>query len=143
MTLLGHGIMNPTILNLRKGLKPYHSRPFPIPKIHVHTLKAELDQLIKLGVLKQINVSKWATPTFIISVKDATVRFISDFCKHNKCIKHKPFPIPKIQDLLLKLEGFQHATSLDLNVGYYHIDLTPFSNRLCTIIMPWGKYEYQ
>ena len=78
-----------------------------------------------------------------MSKKDGTVRFISDFCELNKCIKCKPFPIPKIQDLLLKLEGFQHATSLDLNMGYYHIELTPFSKRLCTIVMPLGKYEYQ
>ena len=60
--------------------------------------------------------------------------FISDFHELNKCIKCKPFPIPKIQDLLLKLEGFQHATSLDLNMGYYHIELMPFSKRLCTIV---------
>ena len=38
-----------------------------------------------------------------------------------------PFLIPQIQDLLLKLEGFQHAMSLDLNLGYYHIELIPFS----------------
>ena len=94
-------------------------------------------------MLKQINGSEWATPTFIISKKDATVRFISDFHKLNKCIKCKPFPIPKIQDLLLKLEGLQHAMSLDLNMGYYHIELTPFSKRLCTIVTPGGKYEYQ
>ena len=61
----------------------------------------------------------------------------------NALAKCKPFPIPKIQDLLLKLEGFQHATSLDLNMGYYHIELMPFSKRLCTIITPWGKYGYQ
>ena len=71
------------------------------------------------------------------------MRFISDFCELNKCIKCKPIPILKIQDLLLKLEGFQHATSLDLNMGYYHFELMPFSERLCTIVMPWGKYEYQ
>ena len=28
-------------------------------------------------------------------------------------------------------------------MGYYHIELMPFSKRLCTIVMPWGKYEYQ
>ena len=33
--------------------------------------------------------------------------------------------------------------SLDLNMGYYHIELTPFSKRLCTIVTPWGKYKYQ
>ena len=33
--------------------------------------------------------------------------------------------------------------SLDLNMGYYHIKLCPFSRKLCTIVLPWGKYEYQ
>ena len=28
-------------------------------------------------------------------------------------------------------------------MGYYHIELMPFSTRLCTIIIPWGKYKYQ
>ena len=43
----------------------------------------------------------------------------------------------------MKLEGFQWATSLDLNMGYYHIELNPDAKKLCTIVMPWGKYEYQ
>ena len=67
----------------------------------------------------------------------------SDSRDVNKRIQRQPFPIPKIPDLLLKLEGFQWATSLDLNMGYYHIELSPFSKKLCTVVMPWGKYEYQ
>ena len=103
----------------------------------------EVERLIKEGVLRKINRSEWAAPTFIIPKKDGTVRFISDFRELNKRIKRKPFPIPKIQEMLLKLEGFQYGTSLDLNMGYYHIELTPNSKRLCTIVLPWGKYEYQ
>jgi RNase H-like domain found in reverse transcriptase/Reverse transcriptase (RNA-dependent DNA polymerase) len=45
--------------------------------------------------------------------------------------------------MLLKLEGFQWAMSLDLNMGYYHICLDPVSRSYCTIVLPWGKYEYQ
>ena len=26
---------------------------------------------------------------------------------------------------------------------YYHIQLTPEASRLCTIVLPWGKYEYK
>ncbi len=34
--------------------------------------------------------------------------------------------------------------TLDLNMGYYyHIELSPFSKHLCTIVMPFSKYEYQ
>jgi hypothetical protein len=43
----------------------------------------------------------------------------------------------------MKLEGFMYATSLDLNMGYYHIELTPASKALCTIVLPWGNYEYR
>ena len=79
---------------------------------------------------------------FIIPKKNGMVRFISDFRELNKWIKRKPFPSPTIQDLLLKLEGFQYSTSLDLNMGYYHIKLSPFSRKLCMIVLPWGKYKY-
>jgi hypothetical protein len=60
----------------------------------------------------------------------------------NKCIKWKPYPIWLMQDILFKQEGFQYATSLDLNMVYYHIKLSPQRRKLCTIVLPWGKYEY-
>ena len=44
---------------------------------------------------------------------------------------------------MLKLEGFQFGLSLDLNMGYYHILLSPSARKLCTIVLPFGKYEYQ
>ena len=130
-------------IELQDNVKPYHAKPFPIPRVHEETLKKEVNRLVEIGVLKRVNNSEWAAPTFIIPKKNKTVRFISDFRELNKRIKRKPFPIPKIQDLLLKLEGFKYATSLDLNMGYYHIKLCPFSRKLCTIVLPWGKYEYQ
>ena len=62
-----------------------------------------------------------------------------DFRELNKRIKRKPFPIPKIQDLMLILEGFRYGTSLDLNMGCYHIELDPKAKELCTIVLPWGN----
>ena len=91
--------------------------------IHKETLKVEVDRLIKIIVLTCKNNSKWAAPTSIIIKSNEPVRFISDFRGLNKGIKRKPFPIPTIQSLLLKEK---YATSLDLNVGYYHIKNMPF-----------------
>ena len=45
--------------------------------------------------------------------------------------------------MLLNLEGLTYASSIDLNMGYYHIDLSPGAKQLCTIVLPWGKYDYQ
>ena len=49
----------------------------------------------------------------------------------------------KINGILLKLEGFQYTTSLDLNMRYYHIQHSENASNLCTIIIPWGKYGYK
>ena len=43
--------------------------------------------------------------------------------------------MPKIIELLLKLEGFQYAMSLDLIMGYYYIWLSDNKSKLCTIII--------
>ena len=74
--------------------------------------------------------------------KDNTVRVVSDFRELNKRIVRKPFPIPKISTVLQELEGFTYATALDLNMGYYTIRLDPDASKICTIILPWGKYSY-
>ena len=66
-----------------------------------------------------------------------------DFRKLNAQLKRKPFPLPKISDLLQKLAGFKYATAIDLSMGYYHIPLDEASQALCTTILPWGKYRYK
>ena len=84
-------------IELLEGAKPYHAKPFPIPKIHEET--TGVNRLINIGVLKRKNNSKWAAQTVIISKNNGTVRFISEFRELNKSIKRKPFPIPEIQYL--------------------------------------------
>ena len=44
--------------------------------------------------------------------------------------------------MLQKLRGFRWVTSFDLNMGYYHIKLDSDASKLCTVVLPWGKYEY-
>ncbi len=141
--MLGDCKLPPVSIKLKEGAKPYHGRPYPIPKIHKATLMKEIDCLIALGVLKWQPSSKWASPSFIIPKKDHTVHTISDFREVNKCIVRKPYPIPKISTTLQELEGSTYATTLDLNMANYTIRLDPTAAEMCTIIFPWGKYLYQ
>ncbi len=110
---LGKWNEEPVKLELKEGATPYHARPFPVPKCHAETLKMEVERLVEIGVLKKVNRSEWAAPSFIIPKKDGTVRFINDFRELNRRIKRKPYPIPNIQDMLLNLEGFQLFRSLN------------------------------
>jgi hypothetical protein len=129
-------------LKIDKNAIPYFGRPFPVPQIHEKTLKVEIDRLVERGVLKWTKANDWAASTFIIPKNDGRVRFISDFRKLNMWLRRAPYPIPKIQDMLHKLEGFMYATSLDLNMGYYHIKLNPDAQKYCSIITQWGCLSY-
>ena len=121
---------------------PYHAKAYPVPHSQEKQLREEVDRLCKQGILRKINRSEWACPMFTISKPDGSLCSLADLRELNKRIKRHPYPIPKIQDMLQKLEGFMYATSLDLNMGYYHLLLTPNASRLCTVVLPWGKYEY-
>jgi hypothetical protein len=141
---LGDWNLPPVSFELKEGMKPFYGRPYPIPHKHKAVLKKEIKRLSKnIGVLVWQLSSRWALPTFIIPKKDSTVRTISDFRELNKCIVRKPYPIPKNCTILQELEGYTHATALDLNMGYYTIRLDPMASEMCTIIFPWGKNSYK
>ena len=92
---LGNYATSESKIELLEVAQPYHTKRFPIPKIHEETLKTEVNRLVCTGVLKCKNKPEWVAPIFIIPKKNITVFFISDFRELNKRIKRKPYPIPK------------------------------------------------
>ena len=145
-TLFGGGLgtlnIKPVHLELIPGAKPHHARPFPVPQSLEAVTKKEMTRLTGINVFHKTHESEWAAPTFVQKKKTGDVRILMDFRKLNAVIKRKPFPLPKISDLLQKLSGFKYATAIDLSMGYYHIPLDEESQKLCTTILPWGKYQY-
>ena len=133
---LGTWNTEPVKLDLKPGAAPFYTHLYQIPRIHEETLRKEVERLIQLGVLKKCVDSEWGSPAFIIPKSDKTVRFVTDFRKLNSMIKRKPYPLPKIQDLLKKMVGFQYATAIDISMGYWHIELDPTAQNICTIVLP-------
>ena len=140
---LGLWKIKPVSIELKLGSKPYHGKVFPVPHVHRALFKKEIDSLVELGVLEKDSSSDWAAPSFTQPKKNPNeVRFLSDFRQLNKCMIRRPYPLPKISEILQGLTGLSYATALDLKMGYYTIRLDPDAQRICTIITPWGKYKY-
>eukprot|EP00985_Skeletonema_marinoi_P011285 scaffold5355_cov97-Skeletonema_marinoi.AAC.1 len=79
----------------------------------------EVDRLVEIDVLEKITSAEsggWGSPSFIIAKSNGQVRFLSDLREVNKRIVRKPFPLPKISDTLQRMEKFQWASAIDLNI---------------------------
>ena len=65
--------------------------------------KKEVDRLVLLGVSEVSNDSERGAPSFAqVKPKSNRVLLISDFRNLNKQLKRKLYPIPKINEMLLK-----------------------------------------
>jgi len=50
---LGYWQTKPVSFELKPDAKPHHGRAFPVPNIHLKTLKTEVQRLVDLGVLEK------------------------------------------------------------------------------------------
>ena len=63
------------------------------------------------GVLRRKHGgSKWSSTTFVVPKKNKRIQVVSDFREVNKLIKKKPYPMPKIHEIMQKRSGYTHFT---------------------------------
>ena len=76
--------------------------------------RKEVEGIVNLGVFEEENDSEWGAPSFAQpKAKTNRVKFLSDFRNLNRQLRHKPYTMPKIHEIILNLEGFKYFLSLD------------------------------
>ena len=137
---------------------PITSRPYTLPLKHYEWVRKEISTLERAGIITK-SISPWASPVVIVPKKSAPGeppqrRMCVDFRKLNKtqpevhnmnggkgCISL--VPLPKIDELYAKLQGYKIFSTLDLRSGYYHIGLSHNAKpKTAFVISGMGKYEF-
>lgn len=126
-----------------QNVTPKFFRARPLPFAMKEKVEKELDRLLNLGILEPIDFSVWGTPVVPVLKKDGTVRLCGDFkVSLNPYIEVDQYPLPRIEELFVKLQGGTHFSKLDLQNAYQQVCLDEDSKDLVTISTHRGLYRY-
>ena len=136
---------------------PVAQSPYTLPLKHYDWVRNEIETLEKAGVIER-SLSPWASPVIVVPKKSAPDepprrRLCVDYRKVNNLQQEVKktdrstgclslYPLPKIDELLAKLNGAKIFSTIDLRSGYYHIGLTRESRAKSAFVVPMGKWEF-
>ena len=75
----------------------------------------ELDRLEKLGVVKKVERSDWASPIVCVHKKDGSLRICGDFkVSVNQVLLDNPYPLPDTEDIFATMGSGNVSSKIDL-----------------------------
>ena len=121
--------------------EPVRSRPYPVPYSIRKSLRKDIADMIKMGVIRESS-SPYASPVVVVKKKDNANRVCVDYRKLNKLTVFDPEPMPTAEHLFQKLRGDKFYSKIDLSKGYWQITIPEEDIQKTAFVTPDGTYEF-
>ena len=128
-------------IELVPGAEPPHRAPYRLSPKGLDELKSQLRELTEKGYI-QPSVSPFGAPVLFVPKKDGGVRMCVDYRALNKVTVHNRYPLPRIEDLLDRLQGAKFFTKIDLRSGYHQICVHPADVPKTAFRTRYGHFEF-
>ena len=104
-------------------------------------VRKHLQEMLDIGAICR-STSPWASPVVLVCKKDGSLQFCTDLRKLNNQTIKDAQSLPRIEDSLDCLDGSTIFTSLDLQSGYWQVEMTEASKPLTAFTVgPLGFYK--
>ena len=130
-------------IHVDPSVSPKFCSARPVPYAMRPLVDKALDKLVAQNVIEPVQFSDWAAP--IVPVLKSDKKTIRDFSVTvNQAIQLDRYPIPKVEDLFVKLQGGQSFTKIDLSQAYMYqqLELDEDSKNLVVINTHRGLFRY-
>ena len=98
------------------------ARRLPLVKRRVE--EKEIDKMLKAGVIEP-SCSPWASPVVLVTKPDGSIRYCIDYYQLNDVTLKDSYPLSHTQDCLESLREAKWFSTLDLQSGYWQIEMDP------------------
>ena len=120
---------------------PIKQRPRRPPRAFEGEEEKIIADQLKAGVIRESS-SPWSSPLVYVKKKDGTTRQCVDYRKLNEVTKKDAYPLPRMEDCLDCLGGAQVFSTLDLQSGFWQIEIEEDDRQKTAFSTRNGHYEY-
>lgn len=100
-----------------------------------------LQQMLDAGIIRP-SQSEWASPVVLVRKKDGGLRWCVDYRRLNDVTEKDAYPLPKIEECLDTLDGAKWFSTLDLQSGYWQVEVDQEDKAKTAFTTKYGLYEY-
>ena len=126
---------------LMPGSRPPYRRNYRMTVLEKEELRRQLDELLRKGLIRP-SVSPYGSPVIFVRKPNGEMRLCIDYRAINKLTVRNRYPLPRVDELLDRLNGAKCFSSLDLKAGYNQIRIHEDDIEKTAITTPFGHWEY-
>jgi hypothetical protein len=132
----------PTVIQTDPSAKIPNQPMFRYSPAEVAEIEKQVRELLEQGLV-QPSTSPYGAPVLLVKKKDGSKRMCVDYRALNHITVKNAAPLPRIDDLLDRLQGAKHFSTLDLLSGYHQLSLRPEDIPKTAFKTTAGLYEYK
>ena len=127
---------------LEEGHRPPFRRCHRMSPQEREVAEAYIKDLLARGLITP-STSPYGAPIMFIPKKDGKLRVVCDWRMLNKITIKNRYPLPRIDEMLDRLNGAKVFSLIDLDSAYFQIRLSENDSRLSAFTTPWGHFEWK
>ena len=128
-------------IDLVPGSSPPNQPPYRVSGSQQEEIFRQVSELLEKGLIRPSS-SPYCSPILLVQKKDGSFRMCIDYRSLNKITIKNRFPIPRIDDIMDKLQGASIFSRIDLKSGYHQIRIAPEDIHKTAFRTTFGLYEF-
>lgn len=136
------GLTNLTEMSITlKDATPVAYRPYRLAYSERNKVKEMVQDMLDSGIITE-STSSYASPIILVQKKTGDQRLCVDYRALNSKTVKEHYPLPRIEDQIDQLSGYEYFITLDLASGYYQIPIALSSQDKTAFVTPDGRYLF-
>ncbi|GBG72342.1 hypothetical protein CBR_g11920 [Chara braunii] len=128
-------------IEIEPGSKTPKGAVYRMSPWELEELRKQLDELLEKGWIRPSS-SPFGAPVLFVPKKEGEFRMCIDYRGLNAITVKNAEPLPRIDDLLDRMQGRKYFSRIDLKSGYHQIEVHPDDQYKTAFRTRYGHYEF-